>query len=318
MAFTTEDLERLISQIESIAGTQDPQKWTKKVGVTNKSLRQLLQEEFIETDIKVYATYNYELLQVLAGNREVDAKHVDKIVKNIRKKGYKFQIGNINEEWQVIDMQHRLGALKQIKEEDGQSLPAFVVVVPGTGRDDVVTLNSVGMTWKSKHFLQSWLNSEDPETREKYQRIQNVITDFQVPVDVIVSLIGPGHGIGQWRDSFKDGTLDFTPEKEKKLRSFLTKVQWLNTKTFGEKAKLSSRFISACKVLFGQHGFSFRDLQKRFESENPSIGELQRLNYQSQEVIFELLAAAYNYRLKGTNRIVDSWKQAGKEGKSPL
>gem|GEM_PF-5977972 len=52
-------------------------------------------------------------------------------------------------------MQHRAAALKRISEEHEIKLPAFIVIVPDAGRDDVVTLNSVSLTWQSKHFLQS-------------------------------------------------------------------------------------------------------------------------------------------------------------------
>lgn len=83
MAFTQKDLERYLEQIEEIAGEQNPEKRNDVVGETGKTLQQLLKEEFIETDIKVYATYNYDLLQALSGNRRITKGHVKKIVNNI-------------------------------------------------------------------------------------------------------------------------------------------------------------------------------------------------------------------------------------------
>lgn len=309
MAFTGEDLERLLQQIESIAGDQDPKQRKEKVWNTGKSLAQLLRDEFIETDIKIYATYNYDLLQTLSGNRKVDEKHVEKIIRNISKKGYRFQVWQINKEGKVIDMQHRVQALKKIKETEDTALPAFVVVVPSANRDDVVTINSVSMPWKSKHFLESGTNSDEKWTRDAYSRMQGLVDEFSIPADLLVTLVWSSQWLGEeWKDMFKNGDLAFPKEKEAKLRKFLIDVQRLNQKIYGN-IKISTRFILACKSLFIQQWFDFKVLQKKFESENPFLEDLLRTNFTSKERIYELFAQAYNYRLKQENRISEDSKK---------
>jgi len=311
MAFTETDLERFLEQIEGISGKQDPHAWTTLVGDTWKTLQELIRGEFIETDIIIYATYNYDLLQVLVGQRDVDESHVDKIIKNVLKKWYRFQVGQVNQAGEVIDMQHRAAALKRISEEHEIKLPAFIVIVPDAGRDDVVTLNSVSLTWQSKHFLQSWMNSEKKEVSETYSMVSKLIGDYNLPHDLVITMIGQRQWI--WlarRDGFKNWQLTYTKSDDKELRTYFDTVFRINTLIF-KSNKPTTRFISACNVLFAQEWFDFSQFIDRVNVSNPHVDELRWLSYQSAERIYELCAQVYNYRSRN-NRISESWKTAKK------
>jgi hypothetical protein len=305
MAFTPNDLERYLQQIEEIAWEQDANKRNDVIGETGKTLKQLLQEEFIETDIKVYATYNYDLLQALSGNRRVTKSHVKKIVNNILTKWYKFQVGQINKHAKVIDMQHRSEALKEIKETHGVALPAFVAVVPNATRADVTALNAVSKNRSSQDHLWAWTTSDDAETRENYARIEAFINEFKLPTDLIIGWIGAGEWYGKdLKEVFMAWQLLFPKGKELKLRQLIEKIMWIHERVQGKKNP-TTKFLQACRNLVMQPWFDFKIMQKKFESDNPYLEELQNKSwFVSQSAIFEILAKAYNYRMKNDkNRI---------------
>lgn len=311
MAFTEQDLDLFIKQIEQISGTQDPVQWNTLVWETWKTLSALIKEEFIETEIKVYATYNYELLQVLAWQRNVDEAHVDKIIKNILKKWYRFQVGQINDAGEVIDMQHRLAALQKIRDQYEQKLPAFVVVVPQAGQDDVTTLNSVSLTWQSKHFLQSWMNSLDPITKETYTCINKLIEDYSLPCDIVINMIGQHlNHIPNRKDQFKNKTIEYSVVHDRQMRQFFDDVIELNQLLF-ENKKPTTRFITATVVLFSQNWFNFKLLKEKFKTQNPYIDKLRNLSYQSSEWIYELFAQIYNY--KARSNTIPEWRKQAKK-----
>ncbi len=305
MAFTPDDLERYLKQIEDIAGEQNSEKRNDVIGETGKSLKQLLQEEFIETDIKIYATYNYELLQALSGNRRITKSHVKKIVNNILTKWYKFQVGQINKLAKVIDMQHRSEALKEIKEQHGVALPAFVAVIPNATRADVTALNAVSKNRSSKDHLWAGTTSDDAETKETYGRIEAFINEYKLPTDLVIGWIGAWEGYGQdLKEVFMAGQLSFSKAKELKLRQLIEKIMWIHERLQGKKNP-TTKFLQACRNLISQPWFDFGVMQKKFDTDNPYLEDLQKRSwFVSQSAIFEILAKAYNYRLRNDkNRI---------------
>ncbi len=305
MAFTNVDLERYLKQIEEIAGEQNPDKRNEVVGETGKTLQQLLKEEFIETDIKIYATYNYDLLQSLSGNRRITKSHVKKIVNNILTKWYKFQVGQINKLAKVIDMQHRSEALREIRDEHGVALPAFVAVVPNATRADVTALNAVSKNRSSKDHLWAGTTSDDTETRENYARIEALINEYKLPTDLIIWWIWAGEGYGKdLKEVFMSGHLLFPKGKELKLRQLIEKIMWIHERLQGKKNP-TTKFLQACRNLVTQPWFDFTVMQKKFDTDNPYLEDLQkRSGFVSQSAIFEILAKAYNYRLRNDkNRI---------------
>lgn len=304
MAFTPDDLERYLKQIEDIAWEQNSEKRNDVIGETGKTLKQLLQEEFIETDIKIYATYNYDLLQILSGNRRITKSHVKKIVNNILTKWYKFQVGQINKLAKVIDMQHRSEALKEIKEQHGVALPAFVAVIPNATRADVTALNAVSKNRSSQDHLWAGTTSDDAETKETYGRIEAFINEYKLPTDLVIGWIGAWEGYGQdLKEVFMSGQLAFSKTKELKLRELVEKIMWIHERLQGKKNP-TTKFLRACRNLVMQPWFDFGVMQKKFDTDNPFLEDLQKKSgFVSMSAIYEILAKAYNHRLLVKNRI---------------
>lgn len=98
---------------------------------------------------KVFSTMNYELFSSLDGNRIVNPLHVKKIADSMKIKVLFIPI-IVNEEFQVIDGQHRLEARKQL----GLEVP--YIICPNYTLEDVHRANSNHKTWNNFDFLKGY------------------------------------------------------------------------------------------------------------------------------------------------------------------
>ena len=94
----------------------------------------------VESDIKVYVTDDYSIFNQLNGNRKVMPRHVNEIVNSIKKNGYYPVPILVDDDYNVIDGQHRLEALKQL------NLPVYYVK-NGFIDNDCIELNASSKNW---------------------------------------------------------------------------------------------------------------------------------------------------------------------------
>lgn len=110
-------------------------------------------------------TTNYNMFKLAEYNRDVDLQHVRQLAKEL-KNGNKFiQPVIINEKMEIIDGQHRLKALQEV----GQ--PVWYIIEPGTGKEDVISMNNVQRGWSIKNWIESFANTGNPDYRALLQEI---------------------------------------------------------------------------------------------------------------------------------------------------
>jgi hypothetical protein len=93
---------------------------------------------------------DYALFQTIQGNRKIDKKHVDKLKTSIEENDL-FNPILVNEEYQIIDGQHRFHALQALGK------PIEYIVVPGYGIKQVQLLNTHSKNWSVEDYLECYI-----------------------------------------------------------------------------------------------------------------------------------------------------------------
>ena len=98
-------------------------------------------------------TYNYSQFRFANYNRIVDPKHVQQLVNEVKGGHPLLSPVIVNEKFEIIDGQHRLEALKRLKE------PVEYIVRPGAAKSDVVSINNSQVRWRPITWIESYANA---------------------------------------------------------------------------------------------------------------------------------------------------------------
>lgn len=138
----------------------------------------------MDQDLKVqgtnnqYMTEDYGIFVTLKGNRGVSEKHVKHIIKQMTEQGNlidKFPIV-VNEYMELIDGQHRLAALKQLK------WPVVYEIRDGLNIANVRTINTAHQNWSWLDFAKSYADLGN----DNYVRFLNLYKEFGYPYSVLM------------------------------------------------------------------------------------------------------------------------------------
>lgn len=116
----------------------------------------------------VFQTKNYSRFIKLTGNRDVNKLHVKRLRDSFEKR-YLISPIIVNENWGVIDGQHRLQAAEEL------GLPVNYIVVHGYGLEEVQILNTNMKNWKKEDYLNAYCDLGYPE----YLKFRNFMRRFQ-------------------------------------------------------------------------------------------------------------------------------------------
>jgi hypothetical protein len=116
----------------------------------------------------VHTTTDYFLFKPIDGNRNKNLLHINRLKKSM-KENYLFTIITVNENYEIIDGQHRFDVIKEL------GLSLHYVVCKGYGLDEVHILNQNSKTWNADDYLDGYykLGYKDyiiyKDFKEKYQ-----------------------------------------------------------------------------------------------------------------------------------------------------
>lgn len=100
---------------------------------------------------QVYQTTEYGMFHHLTENREVDGKHVRKLVREITKKNLlHLKPMDVTTTGGVVDGQHRLEAAREL------GLPIFYRVTEELGEAEIASLNVAQKNWTGTDYLHYW------------------------------------------------------------------------------------------------------------------------------------------------------------------
>jgi len=116
---------------------------------SNKMNKLPLGVELLPNVTPIYVTKNYNLFKILDGNRGVKNSHVARLVHSF---GLNYLISpiTVNENWEIIDGQHRFEAAKKLE------LEIYFFIVQGYNLNEVQTLNQNASNWNKNDFVESY------------------------------------------------------------------------------------------------------------------------------------------------------------------
>lgn len=170
-------------------------------------------------------TKDHSKFNLLSFNREVDFKRVDVIKEVIKKNGFLVPI-LVNQNFYVVDGQHRLEAAKKLNVEfsymiyeiDDSVLPIIVS-----------QLNSSSKTWKLRDYFYMWVD----QRKENYLYIEELLKKFSIPFEAfwrIAYFTFKGYSDGTLTGNFKDGTITFTSNQKAKAEERLKNMKDIMSK----------------------------------------------------------------------------------------
>src|SRR5690625_2284032 len=143
----------------------------------------------------VFETSDYDLFQLSKFNRNVLLR---KEMLEQAKEGFIAPIV-VNENFVVIDGQHRLEASKKI------GVPVTYIVMPGLDENDIVRMNTVQKPWSLQNYIEAFAN----QGLEEYVKLVDLIKAGHANVTVTTYVAMNNLGDRRVRNLITDGKFKF-------------------------------------------------------------------------------------------------------------
>lgn len=164
----------------------------------------------------VQQTENYDQFRFLDANREVNRPHVLAIQASYESNGNFTQAQPIlvNENYEVIDGQHRLEAAK------GLGIPVFYTVVPGLGAEEARKMNLLHKSWTPKDYLRAHVATGN----RAYVLFNTLVEEFpNIAISTMV-VYANGYYEAGLQSKFRNGDLRLTREMFEKAQRNLVRL----------------------------------------------------------------------------------------------
>jgi hypothetical protein len=198
------------------------------------------------------STKDYSIFKDFSSNREVDHKHVNRLVRAIEKRNL-LHVNPIvvDKNMCVIDGQHRLAAAQILNVE-------IFYIIEDINRKDISMLNSNQKNWNAMDYI----NFYTVEKSGPYMQLSNMINNY--PEMAVSALLTLSNSEGR-RDivQLKDGYLDVLEIHH--CKDVCDLCRDLN-KRFNYDFVFDSRFPLAISVAIKHEGFKVEQLIKQIEA----------------------------------------------------
>lgn len=227
-------------------------------------------------------TTDYSIFGEIESNREVDLRHVRKLMKAIEKRNL-LHLNPIivDEQNRVIEGQHRLEAAKQLQ------VPIYYITDNTVNKSDIAALNTNKKNWSA----QDYINFHCIEKRPGFSVLSKFLSEHPaIPTSSAIQLLSPfsRRNMEEIREGYADVSNLAMAEK---IAAFL---KWL--RNHFEHA-YSGMVIQAVRKLFESEGFDPEHLKRKIEDQPRSVVKCIKTGH-----YVEMFLDIYNYKLS-TNRL---------------
>lgn len=147
----------------------------------------------------VIETYDYSKFKDILGNRNINNLNVKRLVQSFQK-SYLMSPIIVNENFEIIDGQHRFLAAKKLQ------LPINYIMVKGYSLDEVKSLNETGIKWSKKDHLNAYVELGYPAYL-KFKEFMDQYPDFSLSAcEVFITNQLSGSHISKSDSSLKSDT----------------------------------------------------------------------------------------------------------------
>tara|TARA_X000000950_G_C13829198_1_gene625381 strand:+ start:460 stop:1239 length:780 start_codon:yes stop_codon:yes gene_type:complete len=143
----------------------------------------------------IHITRDYSMFKSVKGNRAIDKGHVQKLIREMKKKDLDLPIF-INENDEVVDGQHTLQARKEL------GRPVRYIRGKFENEFDVAIMNANRKNWP----MTAYLNFHIENGKKDYQIIRAMTKQYSLPLECAIFLLAGGYSM--WRETradFKQG-----------------------------------------------------------------------------------------------------------------
>lgn len=103
-----------------------------------------------QQDLQIHSTHDLSIFKTLNGNRELNLSHVDRIAQSIVDNGFLKVPIVVNENFEIIDGQHRVEAARKVKSM------VYYVKVKNYNLSTAIILNANSANWKTIDYVKSF------------------------------------------------------------------------------------------------------------------------------------------------------------------
>lgn len=230
----------------------------------------------VNSEYQVHTTTDYFLFRSLQGNRKKKPLHLARL-KESMSENYLFTVIIVNENYEIIDGQHRFECIKELK------LPLHYIVCQGYGLDEVHILNQNSKNWNADDYMDGYcgMGKKDyiiyRDFKQKYKFGHN---------ECMAMLSGNITGGGSLVKSFHRG--DFKVTHFKKAERLAEKICLLGNLYDGYKKR---SFVWAMLELLNKEDFEFTEFLQKLKLQPSALTDCSN---KSQYI--SLIEEIYNYR----------------------
>lgn len=224
----------------------------------------------------IQCTENYDQFNDIASNREVDHKHVNKLVAAMRRKNLlHLNPLLVNNNMDVIDGQHRLEAAKILK------VPVYYLINDEISKKDIAAINSNQKNWTVMDYINYWAVEKAPG----FDKLCSFLSQHPMipPSTALIMLSATGQ-----RDlnGLKNGVVNLTNyDRACQIAEIIKEYRNIIDHAYDRN------FILAVHHVVTTDGYDHSIMQAQLEFQSRSL--VQCVN--SKQYI-ELLQEIYNYR----------------------
>ena len=223
---------------------------------------------------QVYATKNYSMFSHIQGNRDVNMLHVKRLKKSLEKNNL-FSVVIVNENYEIIDGQHRFEVLKQLNADINY------VICYGYGLREVQILNANTANWKMSDYLDGYCDLGYSD----YILFKKFIKHFDLKFNPALILLN-GTDMESQRNAFYNG--DYRISNYNKSLEYANHVE--NIYKYFKGAKRRS-FILALVKLLNNKDFEIATFMRKLELQPNSLTPMT-----NTQQYLEAIENIYNYR----------------------
>ena len=124
---------------------------------------------------KIHETYNYNLFEIVKGNREINSSHVNRLAVKMTKRFFKelsIIVGPLNKNGKhpILDGQHSFNSRVKL------GLPVRYIIVEHIRPDDISEMNTDKLNWTDKDYLSKYIGKNN----ENYVFYKTIMEEFSV------------------------------------------------------------------------------------------------------------------------------------------
>lgn len=251
----------------------------------------------------VFATKDYDVIKNYDSNREKDEKYVNKIVESINKVGPMMIPVIVNDEFKIIDGQHRFEAFKKTNNE------VYTIINPEYKETHMIAANEASHIWKNKDYLEHHVCNNDRDTK----LIQRWMNDygFTSPETLLKTVIATVLDIDKGRvvERFRNATLNMLDEQAEHIEYFLMEYIEIFKELLGDtkfsKTLRSISFLDAFYLYYSFEGFNKEWFKINIQNrKNPFYDMFDPNRSKTITLALESIQIGHNWKIKSKKNII--------------